>query len=52
VVDVLIVILAGQPNERLILVLPAIPVFVIGFALLHRRFEQARQKRLAKPPAP
>ncbi len=52
VLDVIAVIVFGQPSQRLLLILPAVPVFAICFAVLRQSFEKARQKRVAKPPAP
>jgi len=41
----------GEPRDRALLLLAAVPVFAIAFWLLRRRFQRARQARLARPPA-
>lgn len=42
----------GEPRERGLLLLAAVPVYAIVCLLLHKRFQSARQARLARPPAP
>jgi hypothetical protein len=42
----------GEPRERGLLLLAAVPLYAIVCWLLHRRFQSARQTRLARPPAP
>lgn len=37
----------GQPRQRVLVLAPALPVFLLGFWLLRRRFLAARQARLA-----
>jgi hypothetical protein len=47
-----IVLFAGEPSNRALLVLVVVPVFAVCFWVLRRRFLVARQARLVKPPAP
>jgi hypothetical protein len=47
-----VVLIAGEPSTRLLLVAVVIPVFAGCFWVLRRRFLVARQARLARPPAP
>jgi hypothetical protein len=42
----------GEPRQRALVLLVIVPVYAVGFWLLRRRFEVARQARLARPPAP
>ena len=42
----------GTATNRVVLVVVAVPVFVLLFYLLRRRFMTARQGRIARPPAP
>ena len=42
----------GEPKQRGLLLVVVVPVFGILFWLLRRRFEVARQARIARPPAP
>jgi hypothetical protein len=51
-VEALVVQLFGEPRQRGLLLLVAVPVFAILFWLLRRRFLVARQARVARPPAP
>ena len=51
IVEVLIVVVFGQPKNRPLLLLPVIPVFGVCFWLLRRQFEVARHARVARPPA-
>ena len=51
-VAVALVLAFGQPRNRALLLLPAVPVYALLFWLLRRRFMAARQTRLARPPAP
>lgn len=50
--ETLVVKLFGEPKERALLLLVAVPVFVILFWLLRRKFQAARQARIARPPIP
>lgn len=52
ILETLLVVLFGEPSDRMLLFLPIVPVFGICFWLLRQRFEAARQARLARPPAP
>jgi hypothetical protein len=54
-VEVVLVAALGEPHQssnRALLLLAAVPVFGASFMLLRRRFQVARQARLARPPAP
>ncbi len=42
----------GTGNTRTLLIAAGLPVFVVLFYFLRRRFMVARQARLARPPAP
>jgi Flp pilus assembly protein TadB len=42
----------GEPRQRALVLLVIVPVYAVGFWLLRRRFEVARQTRLSRPPAP
>ena len=42
----------GTPSDRILLLIPVLPVFALCFWLLRRRFRFARHARLARPPAP
>jgi hypothetical protein len=42
----------GEPKQRALLLVVAVPVFGILFWLLRRKFLTARQARVARPPAP
>lgn len=46
-----IVLLFGEPNDRLLLLAPVIPAFALCFWLLRRSFESARHARVTRPPA-
>jgi hypothetical protein len=41
-----------RPSHPVIVLIPVVPVYVLTFVLLRRRFMAARQLRLARPPAP
>jgi hypothetical protein len=41
----------GEPSPRALLLLVVVPVFAVLFFLLKRRFESARQARVARPPS-
>jgi hypothetical protein len=45
-----LVALFGEPRPRALLLLVVAPVFAVLFFLLRRRFESARQARVARPP--
>jgi Flp pilus assembly protein TadB len=51
-VEVAAVATIGEPRPRALLLLGVVPVYAVGFWLLRRRFELARQARMARPPAP
>ena len=51
-VEALIAAIFGTPKQRILVLLPAIPVFALGFFLLRRQFQAARHARVARPPAP
>jgi Flp pilus assembly protein TadB len=51
-VEVAAVATVGEPRQRALLLLVVIPVYAVAFWLFRRRFEVARQARLARPPAP
>ncbi len=42
----------GEPKQRPLLLLVAVPVFALAFWLLRRKFLAARQARIARPPTP
>ena len=46
-----VVALVGEPRERLLLLLVVVPVYAGLFWLLRKRFQTARQARLARPPS-
>jgi len=41
----------GAPQQRILLLAPVIPVFVLCFWLLRRSFESARHARVVRPPS-
>lgn len=47
-----IVAIFGEPRQRALLLVVAVPVFALLFWLLRRKFLAARQARVARPPAP
>ena len=47
-----LVALFGEPRNRGLLLFAVVPVYAIVFWFLHRRFQVARQARLARLPAP
>jgi hypothetical protein len=49
-VEAAIVLLIGEPRQRPLLLVPVVPVFLVIFWLLRRRFVSARQARIARPP--
>lgn len=51
-VEVALVTLVGTPSSRFLLLLVVVPVYAIVFWFLRRRFQVARQARVARPPAP
>ena len=51
-VEVGLVTAFGEPRQRALLLLAVVPVYALGFWLLRRRFQTARQARVARPPAP
>ena len=51
-VEVGLVAALGEPRQRALLLLAVVPVYALGFWLLRRRFQTARQARVARPPAP
>jgi hypothetical protein len=51
-VEVATVAAVGEPHQRAFLLLFVVPVYALAFWLLRRRFETARQARLARPPTP
>ena len=50
-VETALVAAFGAPRTRALLLLAVVPVFALGFWLLRKRFETARQARIARPPA-
>ncbi len=52
IMEVLLALFVGVPTQRVLLLLPVLPVFGATFWLLHRAFRSARHARVAKPPAP
>lgn len=52
VVETLLVVAFGEPSNRLVLLVPIVPVFALAFWWLKGRFEVARHARVTKPPAP
>jgi len=42
----------GEPKQRALLLVVVVPAFSILFWLLRRKFQVARQARVARPPAP
>ncbi len=42
----------GEPNPRVLLLVVVVPVFLVLFWFLRRKFLTARQARVARPPAP
>ena len=50
--EVAIVVLFGEPRQRLLLLVAVVPVFALLLWVLRRRFAVARQARVARPPAP
>ena len=51
-VEVVIVVVFGEPRQRALLLVVVVPVFFLLFWVLRRRFATARQARVARPPAP
>jgi hypothetical protein len=51
-VEAAIVVVFGEPRQRVLLLLAVVPVFGVLFWVLRRRFAVARQARVARPPAP
>lgn len=51
-VEAAIVVLFGEPRQRVLLLVVVVPVFGGLFWVLRRRFAVARQARVARPPAP
>jgi hypothetical protein len=51
-VEVGLVAAFGEPRQRGLLLLAVVPVYALGFWLLRRRFQTARQARMARRPAP
>jgi hypothetical protein len=47
-----VLILAIKPSHPLLVLPVIVPVYVLSFWLLRRRFLAARQLRLARPPGP
>jgi hypothetical protein len=50
IVETVLVEVVGVPSVPILLFLPIIPVFALGFWQLRRMFQVARQTRLARPP--
>jgi hypothetical protein len=50
--EVAFVAIFGEPSPRLLLVAVIVPVYAVLFWPLRNAFTRARQKRLARPPAP
>jgi hypothetical protein len=50
IVETALVAVVGVPSVPILLFLPIIPVFALGFWQLRRMFKIARQTRLARPP--
>jgi hypothetical protein len=51
-VEAAIVVVFGEPRQRVLLLLAVVPVFGVLFWMLRRRFAVARQARVARPPTP
>ncbi len=45
-----LVVAFGQPRSRALLLLAVVPVYALVFWFLRRRFQAARQARVARPP--
>ena len=50
--EAVVVAVFGEPKQRIELLIVVVPVFALLFWLLRRRFQTARQARVARPPAP
>jgi hypothetical protein len=48
--EVVLATAVGQPRRRGLLLLVVVPVFALLFWLLRKRFQVARQARVARPP--
>jgi hypothetical protein len=48
--EAVLVLAFGEPSPRALLLVVVVPVFAVLFVLLKRRFESARQTRIARPP--
>jgi hypothetical protein len=51
-VEVGLVLAFGEPQQRLLLLVAVVPVFLVLFWLLRRKFATARQARVARLPTP
>jgi hypothetical protein len=51
-VELLLAELVGVPTQRVLLLLPVIPVFGLGFWIFRRAFQTARQTRVARSSSP
>jgi hypothetical protein len=49
---IVMILVAGVPKQRGLVLLAVVPVYAAMFWLLRKRFISARQARLARPPAP
>ena len=49
---IVVILVAGVPKQRGLVLLAVVPVYAAMFWLLRKRFMSARQARLARPPAP
>jgi len=52
ILETALVLAFGEPSNRLLLIVPMVPVFSAAFWWLRRRFETARHARVTKPSAP
>ena len=50
--EVAIVAFLGEPRQRALLLLAVVPVYALLFWLLRKRFQVARQARIARPRTP
>ena len=51
-VEAAVALIFGVPEQRILALLPAIPVFALCFYLLRRQFQIARHARVTRTPAP
>ena len=51
IVEAALALLVGAPRQRVLLLVPVVPVFAVGFVIMRRTFRTARHTRVTRQPS-